>query len=460
MKAEAIVKDEHEACAAFSEGVKRSSGSSRRGRAKVRDAVVAMMFAIILLGPLLMMGATKILHMPMPEWLSPQGAVWLLGGHSNTSIRASLNYEGILSGRLQSTLEDKVEDYIPCKKTALLLPAALQAKVIEASSAIGRWSVYPTFYGSSYLFSSGDSALARMPLQPSPAFLEKLEDFARHLAEFVQRYPETDFCVVLADQSDIAAANPAFTLVPGAIPDACYADMLAAWTDKAPNLSIVTVPYEEAVSYYHDYYRSDHHWNGYGALRAYLAVAERYGLPVDEAREEYETDLPGLEGIVENGSNTRYGLFMVNEPAQEPCLDLSDLVLEQGEAAPVLDRDVAALLAKGASVEHNFYEAWYGYRGSQSFTSSSGGTANALLLCDSFGTAFKYPFARGFARTDVAYALHLDTKSVPTLAESLETAQPDMVVFVARLDNYANLLIRFPDYFATSGEEGRTDGLL
>lgn len=419
---------------------------------KKRNAIISFVFVLLLLGPVLMMGAMQVPHIALPEWLSPQSATYLLGGKSNTSISASLNYEGISSGNLQNTLEDKVEDCIPCKKTALLAPAALQRGAIEAANGVFQWETYPTFYGSKYVFIPRQDALARMSFASNDAQLERLEAFSRKLASFAQAYPETRFCLVLVDQSDISAANPTFRLVDGAWSCADYVAVMSGWAQGAPNLTVVAEPYENADQYYHNYYRSDHHWNGYGALKMYGRLAELYDLPSTEALEEYDTVLPGLEDVIENGSNTRYGLMMVNEPAQEPSLDLSDLVLEEGSPAPVLYDNVDELLTKGGTLEHNFYEAWYGYRGYNSFTSENGRPDNALIVCDSFGTALKYPLARAFARTDVTYGLHLDTKDVPSLAESIEAAQPSTVFFVARLDNYANCLTRFPFYLDRDAE--------
>lgn len=422
---------------------------------KMRNAVISFVFALLLLGPLLAAGAMHIVHIALPEWLSPQSATYLLGGKSSTSILASLNYEGISSGYLQNTLEDKVEDCIPCKKTALLTSAALQRSAIEAANGVFRWETYPTFYGSKYVFISGQDALARMSFASNDAQLERLEAFSRKLASFVQAYPETRFCLILVDQSDISAANPTFRLVDGAWSCADYVSVMSDWTQGAQNLTVVAEPYDNTDLYYHDYYRSDHHWNGYGALKMYEKLAELYELPSTEALEEYDTVLPGLEDVIENGSNTRYGLMMVNEPAQEPSLDLSDLVLKEGSPAPVLYDNVDELLTKGGTLEHNIYEAWYGYRGYNSFVSENGRPDNALIVCDSFGTALKYPLARAFERTDVTYDLHLDSKNVPSLAESIEAAQPSTVFFVARLDNYANCLSRFPSYldFGTESED-------
>lgn len=409
--------------------------------------IVIVAFIAVLLGPIAMAGATGILHLSMPEWLSPSSAIWLQGGKSNSSIRGALNAEGISSGRLQNALEDKLEDYIPCKYTALLLPAELQRNAIVASNALSRWDCYPTYYGSNCIYIPSEKALSYRTFAPSDSLMGKLKEFADRLGRFAQAHADTNFCLVLADQSDISAVNPTRAFTPGVVSAEYYVSQLDEWLASAPNATVVTMSYEDEAAYYHDYYRSDHHWNGYGALKVYEKLAELYDLPLDGMVEEYDSAMLGLEGIVENGSYTRDGLMMVNEKAQEPALNLLGLTLESGVAGPVLDDSLADLLARGGAVEYNFYEAWYGYRGPGLFRSEVGKAENALLVCDSFGTALKYPLARAFARTDVAYDLHQDTKDASSLAEAIKETQPSTVFFVARLDNCANLLSRFPQYF-------------
>lgn len=222
--------------------------------------------------------------------------------------------------------------------------------------------------------------------------------------------------------------------------------MALGFKDRGYSVDTVLATYEDAVEYYQDFYRTDHHWNGYDAIKAYNEIPESYGLrKVEDAK-----PLEGIKDIRMKGSNARVGLDMLNGPACEPALELSDLSVIDGYAPLILEEDgVTKLHEESYRAESNFYEAWYGsWVNTVLENSASAVNENALILCDSFGTAFRYLVACNFNKTYVDYDMHTGKENLTeTLSEIIEASECEVVFFVARPGNYISFIDRYPDYF-------------
>lgn len=222
--------------------------------------------------------------------------------------------------------------------------------------------------------------------------------------------------------------------------------MLLRWRKAHGGVEVIAPTYDDQVAYYADFYTTDHHWNGYGAIRAYNEIAEQCGL-------ERVTDLDpleGLTGIEINGSNARQALDLLNEPAREPKLDTKGLTVGEGTHSYILESNgVEMLWEELTKTELNFYEAWYGsWVDTAVENSMAPSDKNALLICDSFGTGIRYPIAKNYRSTLIRYDMHmLQASMTSTLESRVKESGCSAVYFVARPQEYLDFIHRYPKYF-------------
>lgn len=414
---------------------------------RLRNVIMSLAACAFFAGPALLFGAQKLDVVSVPDWLSTKDASYLSGGVVQADVLASATLEGFMNEDLQEALESEISNSIPMKASALLCNAAVQRFAIASSSAMFSWPIYPTYYGSSRLLDPVATALSRFPMHESDDLVKSVQKFARGVDAVASRYPDKRFCIVIADQSDFSNANPAFDLMDDLVDSQRLEALMREELDLGGGtVDTVLVAYDDAAKYYDDFYRTDHHWNGYGALEAYNAIPESYGFQVIQDPRPLE----GISDILMNGSNARSGLDLLNQPAQEPVFDLGGISIASDVVPPVLDRDgVQRLQNEMLRAEFNFYETWYGGWSDAILENEAPAVAgNALIVCDSFGTAFRYLVAKNCEKTYVDYDLHADKEELfATLEDRIRESDCDVVFFVARPGNYIDFLNRWPGYF-------------
>lgn len=389
----------------------------------------------------------------MPDWLTGSSAKYLTGGISNVQVTPYLNVEGFADKDLQTAIEDKISNFIPMKASALLTNAKLQRCAIAESNEVTRWGCVPTHYDSSIVYSGKGDSLSQMPLADAANVQGGVEKFAAGLADVVRRFPEKQFVVIVADNSNTSEANPALGLVAGAYTTADAANVFYEACGGLDNLFVSEVYYQDPQEYYQYFYRTDHHWNGYGAVDAYIKSLDAFDndtASVLRAPLEQLPPLTGLEWLSEHGSACRNGLMIIDESVNEPSLPLSSVLLEEGATPPVVADDGVTLMREsGPIASYDFYQTWYGqWRDTVAVNDSASlPESSALVICDSFGTAFKWVASTGFGRVSTLYDLHDSRSEVVPLSKTLSESDADTIFLVARVTSYQKVLDRFPEYF-------------
>lgn len=415
-------------------------------RMRIRNMLTSAFVCFFLLGPLLVLGAQKI-GLELPDLLSSHEAAYWAGDAAEIHLEDSLHLSAFRQKELQAALETKINGSIPAKAWALLGYAASQRIPILASNHLFGFESVPSRYSdASTLLDRSLDALMASPSSGSQAYVEATDEFSDALAGFASRHPQIRFCIAIADISSVAPSNPAMSYVE----DPFSAIDMQALMEKAfrscENIDVVTVAYANSQEYYQRYYTSDHHWNGWGAMDAYDAIADKLGYEQQVATEPE----PGLDWIRMNGSYARSALYQIDEPVSEPRLDLEGITAEFVEPIPVLSENGAKIMEDDPlRAEFSFYEFWYGR--SQDFTLANAhgeDKGNGLLVCDSYGTALKYLLAKDHDELSVRYDLSVNTKTVDaTLEERIEESGCDTVYFVAWPYTLTSILEKNPEYF-------------
>lgn len=418
-----------------------------RGVLEIRSAVFALLLCLFLCFPLSFAIANKI-GAPLPDALKSEEAKYLEGGIAQTHLGQSFSWKGFQEGETQRNLETLVSNNIPLKQVALLGNAAIQRVAIETSNYLFCWRCYPTYFGSKRVFIPSENALAIMPAKARGDTLQWMKTFAGNLAVFAEKNPELSCVVILADMASRSEGNPAVHLVTDVATTEECAEEIQKGLDgsAAGNVHLVSVCYKEAQSYYKDYYRSDHHWNGYGVQAAYEQIAETLGLDAKVVSKEHDTM---LQGAVQNGSYSRAGLLLINELTSEPQIDIENLASEGGQALPrMFDRSPLTADNEGLETEFNFYHAWYG-PSSSIVIENQDGSGNALVVGDSFSSGFQWFVAKNYVRTRVVLDCYDYAEQNLSLREHLSQDNYDVIFFVAHPGGIINLSSKSPDYFAS-----------
>lgn len=376
---------------------------------KKRATIFATIVCVVLCGPALLATLTNT-GWNIPDAITSDSAKYLSGGISDTDILPYLNIEGFSDGSLQKAAEDTVERYVPAKRNVLLANAKMQRYAIFASSFLTGIQSDATFYKSRFYYTKKNHALSEKALSKTIANQENLRSFGKGLSKLAQLYPDKAFCVIMADDSQTSLANPVVKMASDSISTSQAVQTISDLCKYQKNIAFPDTFYDSEEIYYRYFYTTDHHWNGWGAIDAYLKAAETNAIKSKVNLGSSLKDIKqqeGLNWIRENGSYCRYGLMLLNERANEPFLDVFNVKVDgKVNFAPVSSKNGIRKLKKaGPIASYDFYQTWYGKKRNVEFTNDDApiSTNDALIICDSYGTAFRWVAAKDFKRVSIKY---------------------------------------------------------
>lgn len=262
---------------------------------QLRNILFSLSLVIVLLGPAAFMYA-ETCNLPIPSWLSPKDAMYLSGGYTATDVAAVFSVEGFTSGNLQNELETAVGNNIPGKAYALQISADLQNDAIALSNQLFSWSCYPAFYGSTMIDVPSEKRFLEMPKKDSKDIRAPTEEFSRRLNSLAADFPDVTFDVLLAPTAASIDGSEVSQLVSDPF---LYSEEQNILIEQADHYKVISrsVSYDD---FKRQWFRTDHHWNMFGAYDAYLDIVEQadiQGAPL------------GIESTIEYDAPVFYGSF-------------------------------------------------------------------------------------------------------------------------------------------------------
>ncbi|THG36495.1 hypothetical protein [Adlercreutzia caecimuris] len=418
---------------------------------KARNTVLSAIFCLFLVGPGALYMAQTYLHLDLPSNFTAEDSKYLAGGFEEVNLSKHFSLKGFSSEKFQSNLNTTVENNIPYRASVLLQNAALQRFAIATSNALFQFEAYPTFFGSEQIYLPSSDALAKMPERAREAKIASTKDFATGLATVAQANSDKQFFVVVADQSDTSLANPAAKLVSQHYTTTDSVEALA-FAEKAPNVHLVSIRYDQSTDYYRHFYRSDHHWNGYGTLQAYEALMDAAGLASNRQNNIATIEFPDIRA---NGSYARKGLMLLNESVHEPQFDLTGIQATGKKIPPIIKPEGPTLIHNDAMGSvFDFYSNWYGssdVTANLTVTNSEPLTdTKALIAMDSFNDSLHWLIAQNHRAIQCVLDLKNDSEGPETLQERIDGANADTIYFVGNPLAYARVTSTHPQYFELS----------
>lgn len=394
---------------------------------------------LFLSAPLLLMLNEQTFDIALPEWIVSKDRVYYAGGEGSPA-GSDLDLSAVLGGAVQENLENAISRKIPGKTTALLGYAELQRHFIAASNSLFGWSCYPTFFGSDQVYSPSTGSQFFMPERADGVVLEKLGLVADGVADVARSFPDTNFIVYVVDSSRNSIANPAFPLVGSPISTEDGISEMRRRILDLSNVQVLGVCHDDEADYLKKYYRTDHHWNGFGTLEAYNEIA----VTCDLASYETSETVKGLESIGFNGSYARRGLMPLNEEILEPVFPTEELAIKEGTLANALLEDgVWRVKQDPLEAEFRFYERWYGDN-AVTVIQNKEKTGTVFLIANSYGASLRWLLASNYETTICWNDLYYSAKDESPLSGRISRFKPNAVYFVADLSDYSTLLTRSP----------------
>jgi hypothetical protein len=413
---------------------------------KHQNLLFSLFFSCILAAPFALFFLQKIDGTELPKELTAAEASYLEGGAYSSE---PLLIQDFATGKFQASFEQRINQYIPFKASAMLGNAALQREYIQLSSSLFQFECFPTYFGSDALYLTKDNALMRFP-ETNSDILQTTKDFAQSLGEIANELPSVNFIIYLADISNLSSSNPARTLVSDTSPttDDC-ASILQSELRNAKNVTVLSQSPENTNAYFDHYYRTDHHWSGYGTLAAYEQIAGAASLRHDVAS---IVSNPTLHGLVMNGSNARSGLMLLDEIVREPVFLCSNLATKN-TAPPPVDQNSgrAALDSDPLHTEFDFYHSWYGPSSPitiDNFSQTPVNNKRALLIGDSYTSSMQWLIAQNYETTLVRLDCHGAYAGPDKFIDLIANNEYPDVYFVMAPTGMEYLKNCYPQYFS------------
>lgn len=398
---------------------------------KVRNTVFAILFCLFACGPTLLFLAEKF-EIDVPENLTAAPAAYLAGGSSAVNMSDHWSTGGFINGKLQKALEDKIGTYIPAKATAIIVNASLQRKAIATSNELLAWDCYPTYYGSSRLYIPSINAVTYAPQQRSKRMIAVWQSFAHGVASIAERHPDKRFILYIVDGYQEPAYNPAYNLVSSPLLPSDCNDAMGEILGSLPNVKILTTPFNKETEYYANFFRTDHHWNINGALKAYQQIADELNLQPIEQDGTWQ-----IPDYWFTGATARWGIDMLQESVFDCGNQFTQLVAILPDGTQIRGDDHSAFWnSPSLAKPYRFYDAYYDNLGDCTITGGNG-DRTALLIGNSYKGAIQRPLAMSYHSLTVNNQLHPATPVEETLEKQIDATNADDIIFVANPGNYS-----------------------
>ncbi len=285
--------------------------------------------------------------------------------------------------------------------------------------------------------------LAGLPIRDTEETRARFKEFSIGLARYAAENPDKTFYVVVPGSAQLVTPLSLSKLIHNPLDPEAVAEILSSEWEDVPNLSLSSMSYDEPNQFINDFYHTDPHWNGYGALRTYEKLADE--LP--------QLDAIKVEGLVDgpvfNGQNARRGLMLMDHSVAEPRLETSSIKVESGASGWIMLEDASSAFRDfPLEAEFNFYASWCG-GDDDAIIVNNDREGDALLISDSFGDAFRWLLAQSFHRVSNYMDLHSRNQGGVTLQERIDQSEADTVIFVAQPSDYLSFLERCPNYFSS-----------
>ena len=342
----------------------------------------------------------------------------------------------VASSDFQDGVESFIADRTPLRDDILLFNAGWQRFLISLSASAHGYEVYPTFFGSSYVYDSANDALYETLDDADGGARERYTRAADAFNSFVRRHPELDSYFYRVDRLSTSSNNPTNSLQNNVINTEFLSEYFFGALRDVKVIDGLLNSQQESLEVF---FRSDHHWNGRDAYQAYcdiLSVMEPNTAAVDDV------ELLNYAASSFQGSCARAGLCPIHTPDYiEDCYfdTMGYEITINGKPADIQSLQHTQLYQSGEWSSDRFMnryaEYWHTDYGSMEIENSHAQTRKSLLIVrDSYGAPIERYFADCWQTVYVLDPRHCEE----TLEEFLEGHDVDDVLFLMGSTNFSS----------------------
>ena len=347
-----------------------------------------------------------------------------------------LSRASVLSTDFQEGVESFIADRMPLRDDILLFNAGWQRFLISLSALAHGYEVYPTFFGSSYVYDSAHDALYETLADVDANVQERYVRAANAVSSFAERHPELDTYFYRIDRLSSSSNNPTNVLQNGVVNTEFLSEF---YFDLLQGVEIIDGRQDTQEESLDVFFRSDHHWNGNNAYDAYCSILSAMA---PDAKTLSDTKLVSYASPEFQGSCARAGLCSLRSPdhIEDYVFDMSAYEIEiDGEPASAQSLQHTMLYqSKEWSTDrfmNRYAEYWHSDFGLIEMRNDSAQTRGALLIVrDSFGAPVERYFADCWQTVYVIDPRYFEG----TVEEFLANHEVDDVLFLWGSTNFSS----------------------
>ena len=390
---------------------------------------------LVVIGSVLAVKILALSGVDFPEWTKIGEERSYLEGRKYESF-PDLSLDAVESGAFQDSFEQYVSDLVPFRDDALLLNAAVQRDLISVANSIFKYDVYPTFYGSGYVYSPEHDALYQTLDPAEEETDESFEDAASAYEEFANRHPDKTMVFYRVDRMSSSSNNPTNCYISNPVNTEYLSEH---FFDLLGNgICVVDGTLESEEEALGDLFRTDHHWqNGY-AYQAYCSILREFDPEADPVSYELiKWELPAFYG-----SLARSGLCTTSSPdyIEDYYVDMSNIDVtvdgKKKEASFLDHREQYGKDEWGADLFTNRYgEYFHGDYGLITIENAEAESDDVLLIVgDSFSNNMERFFASHYKKVLVYDARYAEE----SIENTVDMSSVDDILFMLGSTNMAS----------------------
>ena len=220
--------------------------------------------------------------------------------------------EQLIERSFQNDLETVLSDQFPARQVLIKTAKAVDRGIISLAYAALPDPAVPADRNSGYTVTRGRSAIMIRPEPFRPATFEAIDARINNYDALIEKHPEIHFYVYYIERIQNVSAHPLDGMYPSLERGRHFDYFLK---QKPEGLSVAKFSINTFEDHLEYFYRTDHHWNIFGVLRAYNGVYQMIApnFPTISPERIY-TDFITFENIRFRGSSARKAFYPMWEP--------------------------------------------------------------------------------------------------------------------------------------------------
>ena len=351
-------------------------------------------------------------------------------------------------GGFQDKFEEFASDHVPSKETWILANSALQRQGIKTAAGAFGYDLFPTFYGSSALYSTDYEKMFWYPRTKWST--SELDDLISVINKSVDKHSDKNYLVNVVVGTYQSENNPAYSMLnhDNRVDTAWAAEH---WLPNLDNRVMSEIDDCGGRDEIQDlWYNSDSHWTLERALQTYNRIADKLSLKhVEYNQDEAVKVISGWRGTyARQGANTEVWDDIYDLPT-----DYSNLVfyhlderVKKGKKFKLGKRE-KILSGKLSADSLSIFDGYGEYYGAARCLIKNKGENNGktcLLIGDSYTHCLKRVIADNYERTIAI--LPGNAKITQSLEYVINKFDPDDVIFILHCQKYVQIKSTSPAF--------------